>query len=98
MTEKQEKLIETYIRNEVRKQLSEAKIIIQADGQKDALVVGGVGTTLYISQKTDRGVNAVQFSLKQMRRIVEFFSNYDPAQTTVRSVAPGQRQRINQTS
>ena len=67
MTEKQEKLIETYIRNQVKLALTEAKIIIQADGQKDALVVGGVGTTLYISQKTDRGVNAVQFSLKQKR-------------------------------
>jgi len=32
--------------------------------------------------------------LKQMRRIVEYFSNYDPQSTTVRSISPGQRQRI----
>lgn len=92
MTEKQKQLIESYIRSEVKKQLSEAKIIVQADGQKEALVVGGVGTTLYISQRTEQGVNAVQFSLKQMRRIIEFFSNYDPQATTVRSV--GQRPRL----
>jgi len=100
MTEKQEKLIESYIRKQVRQSLkeksmlSEAKIIIPADGQKDALVVGGVGTTLYISQKTETGVHGVQFTLKQMRRIVEYFSNYDPQSTTVRSISPGQRQRI----
>jgi hypothetical protein len=93
MTQKQEKLIESYIRSEVKKQLSESKIIIQADGQKDPLVVGGVGNQLYISQRTENKISAVSFTLKQMRKICEFFENYDPQATTVRSVP---RPRINQ--
>ena len=94
MTAKQEKLIESYIRSEVKRQLTESKIIVQADGQKDPLVVGGVGNNLYISQRNGEQVQAVSFTLKQVRKIIEFFSNYDPQATTVRSV--GQRPRIGQ--
>lgn len=95
-----EKLIESYIRKEVKRVLkgqllSESKIIVQADGQKDPLVVGGVGNNLYISQKSGQGVTAVQFTLKQMRKICEFFTTYDPASTTVRSnLQVGQRPRL----
>lgn len=97
MTNEQKKLIESYIRSEVKKQLSESKIIVQADGQKDPLVVGGVGNNLYISQRNGQQVQAVAFTLKQMRKICDFFTSYDPQATTVRSVSqPGQRPRIGQ--
>lgn len=102
MTEREKQLIESYIRKEVRKklqeqQLSEVRVIIRPDSQNNGLIVGGVGNKLYISQGGQgQPVQAVQFSLNQMRQIMNFFNEYDPKATTSRTPA-GQRPRIGAT-
>lgn len=98
MTQEQEKLIESYIRTKVRKiiearKLDEARLIIPREGSYEGIVVGGVGPKMYISQKTEQGISGIQFSLNQMRKICDFFTNYDPQQTTSKSI-PGQRPRL----